>query len=171
MRLLFLTSAILFAVTTSSLDAFQMAPPPSPDLPGGGSGSDVPPVPWRFTEPEDGSESFGNVLFSGTGPESDLGGLSIYSYHNTYFGDVYASELQLQIGVIVDTDPGVEWMGPAYNQLGEGYATIMPALGTPNMTLLPLVEGGGTGGTGGIEINTLVLVSGGDGVLFRVLQP
>ncbi len=175
MRFLLLTSAILFAVTTSSANAFQLIPPPSPGIPGGGGGvgggGGTPPVPWRFTSPEDGAESYGNVLFSGTGPDSDLGGLSVYSYNNTIFGDVYASELQLQIGVIVDTDPGVDWMGPTYDQIGEGYATIMPALGTPNMTLLPLVDGGGTGGTGGIDIDTLVTVSGGDGVLFRILQP
>lgn len=162
MRFLFPTVAIVFAITTSSANGFQ-PPPPDPDPDGTA-------VPWRFSHPDDGMECFGNVLFAGTGPVSDWGGLSVYSYTNTIPGDIYASELQLQIAVIVDTDPGVDWVGPIYQQVGESYATIMPALGTPNITLLSLVGGGGYGGEE-TSVGTLTSLNGGQGVLFRILDP
>ncbi len=168
MRYLFLTVAILFAVTTSSANGFQLPSlNPAPN-PGGGGGT--PTVPWKFTQPVDGMQCYGNVLFAGTGPNSDSGGLSVYSYTNTIPGGVLASELQLQISVIVDTDPGIDWTGPIYEQVGESYATIMPALGTPNIGLLSLVGDGGFGGTG-TDVGTLTSLNGGQGVLFRILEP
>lgn len=154
MRSLVLKVAILFAVTTTSAIGFQATP-------GEGGG---PAVPWRFTDPVDGKECQGAVLFAGTGPNSQLGGLSVYSYTDTVPGEVVASELQLQMAVIVTTDPGVEWVGPIYEQVGENYATIMPALGTLNLMLLSL-DGDEIG------ISTLVSLSGGQGVLFRIVEP
>ena len=155
MRFLLLKVAILFAVTTASANVSQAQPP----NPGGGGA-----VPWTFSSPTDGMQCFGSVLFAGTGPVSDVGGLAIYSYTNTIPGDVYPSELQLQMSVIVSTDPGVDWVGPIYEQIGESYATIMPALGSINLTLLAL---------DGDEIGTSTLVSlgGGDAVLFRINEP
>ena len=168
MRLLFLTVAILFAVTTSTANGFQLASlSPAPN-PGGGGGT--PALTWKFTHPLDGMQCFGNVLFAGTGPNSDAGGLSVYSYTNTIPGGVLASELQLQISVIVDTDPGIDWTGPIYEQVGENYATIMPALGVPNIGLLSLVGGGGFGGTG-TDVSTLTSLNGGQGVLFGIVEP
>lgn len=158
MRFLLLKVAILIAVTTTSANGLK-AQPPTPD--GGGSGQAIP---WEFGSPLDGMQAHGSVLFAGTGPVSDVGGLSIYSYSNTIPGDVYPSELQLQIGVIVSTDPGVDWVGPIYQQIGESYATIMPALGTINITLLAL-EGDEIG------TSTLVSLGGGDSVLFRIIEP
>ena len=35
---------------------------------------------WKFTSPDDGMESYGEVVFIGTGPANRIGGLSIYSY-------------------------------------------------------------------------------------------
>ena len=166
MRVLLLKVVILFAVTTSSANGVQAAPTaPDPGDSGGGGGGGAS-VPWRFTHPDDGMECFGSVLFAGTGPNSDLGGLSVYSYTNTVPGQVVASELQLQIAVIVDTDPGVDWVGPVYERVGESYATIMPALGIPNITLLSLVGGGAQ-----TDVGTVANLNGGQGVLFRITAP
>lgn len=161
MRFLLLKIVILLAVTTSAANGIHAAPQPPGDGPGNPGGGAVP---WRFGSPEDGMEYFGSVLFAGTGPVSDFGGLSVYSYTNTIPGDVYPSELQLQMAAIVDTDPGIDWVGPIYEQVGDSYATIMPALGSLDITLLQL---------DGDEIgtSTLVSLSGGQAVLFRILEP
>jgi len=166
MRVLVIKVVILFAVTTSAANGVQAAPPASDPGSTGGSGGGGTAVPWRFTHPDDGMECSGSVLFAGTGPDSDLGGLSVYSYTNTVPGQVVASELQLQITVIVETDPGVDWVGPIYKRVGESYATIMPALATPNITLLSL--GGGGAQT---DVGTVTSLNGGQGVLFRITAP
>lgn len=115
-------------------------------------------------------ESFEGVIFAGTGPNDSIGALSVYSYSNSTLGNVYGSEVQLQLAVLVDTDPGIDWSGPAYSEPGEGYATIMPAVGSPNVGLLALIEGDGYGGAG-VDLSTLALLGGGDSVLFKVIEP
>jgi len=82
---------------------------------------------------------------------------------------VLASEVQLQMTVLVDTDPGIDWVGPVYGTPGESYATIMPAVGAPHVGLLSLVEGGGYAGTG-VDLGTLSMLGGGDSVLFRIVE-
>jgi hypothetical protein len=111
-------------------------------------------------------EVYGDVLFIGTGPADNSGALSVYSYT----GGVYPNELQMQISVLVDTAPGTDWVGPIYDSVGDGYATIMPAIGTPNTGLLSLVNGQGAIGSS-VDLGTLALLGGGEGVLFRILAP
>ena len=110
------------------------------------------------------------MVFAGTGPLNSIGALSVYSYSNSTEGNVYGSEVQLQVSILVDTDPGTDWSGPAYSEPGEGYATIMPAVGAPNAGLLALIEGDGYGGAG-VDLSTLALLGGGDSVLFKVIAP
>lgn len=78
--------------------------------------------------------------------------------------------MQLQISVIVDTDPGTDWVGPVYGTPGESFATIMPAVGAPNVGLLTLITGGGYSGTG-VDLGTLSMLGGGDSVLFSIVEP
>jgi hypothetical protein len=128
-----------------------------------------PQIPWEFTSPDDGMSSYGEVVFTGTGPNDSVGALSVYSYSNSTEGGVLGSEVQLQMTVLVDTDPGIDWVGPVYGTPGEGYATIMPAVGAPNVGLLTLIEGGGYSGTG-VDLGTLALLGGGDSVLFNIIM-
>jgi hypothetical protein len=128
-----------------------------------------PPTNWEFTSPDDGMESYGEVVFSGTGPADSIGGLSIYSYSNSTPGTVLGSEVQLQMAVLVDTDPGTDWVGPIYGTPGTSYATIMPAVGVPNVSLLTLIAGGGYAGIS-IDLGTLSLIGGGDSVLFNIVE-
>ena len=177
MRFLSLQVAVMLAVTASSVDGYQIGPvgPPTSGRPtagtpttgGSGGGSSVP---WRFTHPENGTESSGNVVFMGTGPALRSGGLSVYSYHNAGLGGVFPSEVQLQIAVVIQTTPGVDWVGPAYSQVGDGFATIGSAIGTPNIGFLSFVQGGGYAGSGN-DLNTLIMLNGGQGALFRILEP
>ena len=75
------------------------------------------PSSWEFSSPDDGTENFGAVVFAGIGPLSSIGALSVYSYSNSTLGSVLGSEVQLQVSVLVDTDPGTTWAGPSYEVL------------------------------------------------------
>ena len=165
--------AALIVVTTSSANGFQTGPPTNPptggtpmgDPPTGGTpttGGGTP-MPWIFTHPDDGMEAIGDISFIGTGPEDSIGTLSIYSYTNVTSGGVYANELQLEVSVIVDTDPGIDWVGPVYTHEGDGCAIVLPVLGAINIGLITM-----TGGTG-IDLASLALTYGGDAVLFHIL--
>jgi len=179
MKYVTLALAVILVLYTSPAMAYQLgsgglpgSTPPGSTPPGSTppSSNNAAPVPWAFTSPEDGADGFGSIFFAGTGPVDSAGALSVYSYSNTTIGTVTASEVQLQFAVIVHTDPGIDWVGPTYGAAGEGYATIMPAVGAPNVGLLTLVQGGGYSGTG-IDLGTLTMIGGGDSVLFRIVGP
>ena len=163
MRSLPLAIAFILAATATTVTGFQVGPG------GGGSpgGGGEPAVNWKFTHPEDGMECYSDVVCIGTGPVDSMGTNSVYSYDNQIAGGVYASELTLQVSVLVETDPGIDWVGTTWSQTGTYYATIMPALYSLNLGLLTLTGSGATGG----EVNTLAQVGGGQGVLFSIVEP
>lgn len=178
MKLLPLMMAIVLAVTSTAVTAFQPGPagigPPrgggggtpggGGGTPGGGGGESQP---WKFSHPEDGMQCYSEVDFVGVGPQNSVGGLALYSYDNQTPNGVYASELTLQIAVLVDTDPGIDWVGPSWALEGSYYATIMPALSSLNMALLSLTNQGAVSG----DVYTLVQVNSGQGVQFSVVNP
>ncbi len=169
MKYLTLTLAFMLVLYTSPAIAYQSgSEDPGSEDPGTGDPGTS--TTWTFTSPDDGSENYGEVLFAGTGPTDSLGALSVYSYSNSSAGTVLAFELQLQMSVIVDTDPGIDWVGPVFGTPGESYATIMPAVGAPNVGLLTMLGHGGVAGVG-VDLVTLALLGGGDSVLFRIVEP
>lgn len=173
MRLLSLSMAVLLAATMTSASLYHMSygsmsssgmQPPPPTPPGGGTSG---PVDWKFSSPANGSECFGSVVFMGTGPQSSTGGLAVYSYDNQIPGTVQPSELTLQIAMLVDTDPGIDWIGSTWNLTGSYCATILPATGTINMALLGLLGPTDPGN----DVYTLTMVNSGDTVEFTVVNP
>lgn len=161
---LFLGAAALL-LGVGSHRAPLAATDPSPDGPGGGSGS------WTITHPADGTVATEIGAFMGSAVNHGTGVFSLYSHTNVNPNNVYPSELDLIYSTIVTAGAHFWTEGP-YNEVGDWFATIYPFTQVngddppidddlSNTVVVP--------GFGESPASDIVMSMGGDSVHYRII--